>query len=337
MSPETFARYAGAALPRYTSYPTAPHFAPLAEAEYRAWLSGIAPGDALSLYVHIPFCRSLCWYCGCHTAVTRLPARLARYTDGLLAEAALLAAALPAHGGVSALHLGGGTPSAIGAEGLSRLLAALRAHFPFRDNAELAIELDPRVLTPVIADALAEGGITRASLGVQDIDPEVQARIGRIQPSEQVARAVALLRERGIGAINLDLMYGLPGQGVAEAEASARFAAELGADRVAVFGYAHVPWMKPAQNAIDARQLPGGGGAAGPGRGGGRGAGGGGLPAHRPRPFRPAGGSHGPRRGGRGAAPQLPGLHHGCGAGAARARRLLDRPAAGGLRPEHRR
>ncbi|MDQ1081393.1 oxygen-independent coproporphyrinogen III oxidase [Pseudoroseomonas cervicalis] len=257
MSPETFARYAGAALPRYTSYPTAPHFAPLAEAEYRAWLSGIAPGDALSLYVHIPFCRSLCWYCGCHTAVTRMPARLARYSDGLLAEAALLAAALPAHGGVSALHLGGGTPSSIGAEGLSRLLAALRRHFPFRDTAELAIELDPRVLTPVIADALAEGGITRASLGVQDIDPEVQARIGRIQPSEQVARAVALLRERGIGAINLDLMYGLPGQGVAEAEASARFAAELGADRVAVFGYAHVPWMKPAQNAIDARMLPG--------------------------------------------------------------------------------
>ncbi|MCQ4162318.1 oxygen-independent coproporphyrinogen III oxidase [Roseomonas sp. GC11] len=256
MTPQTFARYAAAALPRYTSYPTAPHFAPMGEGEYRAWLSGITPEEALSLYVHIPFCQSLCWYCGCHTAVTHMPSRLARYTEGLLAEAALLAGALPAHGGVSALHLGGGTPSAIGAEGLARLLAALRARFPFRDNAELAVELDPRVLTPEIAEALAGGGINRASLGVQDIDPQVQARIGRIQPAGQVEQAVALLRARGIGAINLDLMYGLPGQCVAEAEASARFAAALGADRVAVFGYAHVPWMKPAQNAIDASLLP---------------------------------------------------------------------------------
>lgn len=257
MSPETAARYAAAALPRYTSYPTAPHFTPLAEQDYRRWLAGIGAADALSLYVHIPFCESLCWYCGCHTSVTRQPARLARYTDALLAEAALLSAALPAHGGVSALHLGGGTPSAIGAEGLARLFAALRAHFPFRDTAEVAVELDPRVLTPEIADALAGGGVNRASLGVQDIDPEVQRRIGRVQPSEQVAGAMALLRGRGIAAVNLDLMYGLPGQGIAQVEASARFAAALGADRAAVFGYAHVPWMKPAQNAIDTASLPG--------------------------------------------------------------------------------
>ncbi|WP_419899864.1 oxygen-independent coproporphyrinogen III oxidase [Roseomonas sp. USHLN139] len=257
MTPDALARYAAAALPRYTSYPTAPHFAPMKEGEYRAWLAGLTPGEAISLYVHIPFCRALCWYCGCHTAVTRRPERLSRYTDALLAEAALLSAAIPQAGPVTALHLGGGTPSAIGAEGLSRVFAALKEAFRFAPGAEQAIELDPRVLTPAIAAVLAEGGVTRASLGVQDIDPAVQARIGRKQPAVQVEQAVALLRQAGIGAINLDLMYGLPGQGLAEVEASARFAASLGVERVAVFGYAHVPWMKPAQQAIDASLLPG--------------------------------------------------------------------------------
>jgi len=257
MTPDLLARYAAASLPRYTSYPTAPHFLPLTEGDYRGWLAGIGAEDALSLYVHIPFCQSLCWYCGCHTAVTRMPARLARYVSGLEREAALLAEALPEHAGVAALHLGGGTPTAVGAEGLSRVFGALRARFPFRDTAEVAAELDPRVLTPGIVAALAAGGVNRASLGVQDIDPEVQARIGRPQPVEQVEGAVAMLRAAGINAINLDLMYGLPGQTVAHAEASAAFAATLGADRVAVFGYAHVPWMKPAQQAIDAALLPG--------------------------------------------------------------------------------
>ncbi|KAA2211655.1 oxygen-independent coproporphyrinogen III oxidase [Teichococcus oryzae] len=257
MTPDRLAEYAAASLPRYTSYPTAPHFAPLAEPEYRQWLLGIGAGDALSLYVHIPFCDHLCWYCGCHTAVTRAPGRLSRYVSGLEAEAALLAATMPAHGGVAALHLGGGTPTSVGPEGLARLFAALRQRFPFRSGAEIAIELDPRTLTPALADALAAGGVTRASLGVQEIDPAVQARIGRVQPREQVALAMALLRGVGIRAINLDLMYGLPGQTAAHAAASAAFAAELGADRVAVFGYAHVPWMKPAQQAIDTALLPG--------------------------------------------------------------------------------
>ena len=249
--------YALANLPRYTSYPTAPHFGPLAEAEYRSWLGGIRPEDPLSLYLHVPFCASLCWYCGCHTAVTRNQDRVARYGAALGREAALLAAALPAHAGVAALHFGGGTPSTLGATGLRRLLAELRATFEFHLAAELAIELDPRVLDEDIVAALAEGGITRASFGVQDIDPAVQRRIGRIQPEETVARAVGWLRAAGITAINLDLMYGLPGQTGAQVAATARFAAALGADRVAVFGYAHVPWMKPHQNAIRTEDLPG--------------------------------------------------------------------------------
>jgi oxygen-independent coproporphyrinogen-3 oxidase len=248
--------YARQNLPRYTSYPTAPHFGPLPEATYRAWLAELRDGDALSLYLHIPFCHALCWYCGCHTAVTRSTARLARYAAGLVREANLLAAALPARLPVEALHLGGGTPSAIGARGLGQVMQALRAAFVFRADAELSVELDPRTLEDETVELLGREGFRRASLGVQDMDPGVQERIGRVQPAAMVESAVRRLRAAGMTGINFDLMYGLPGQDNAHVAASARFAAEAGADRVAVFGYAHVPWMKPHQKAIDEAQLP---------------------------------------------------------------------------------
>ncbi len=253
---ETLLRHAATPLPRYTSYPTAPHFAPLDEQTYAGWLRKAGPGDALSLYVHVPFCHSLCWYCGCHTSVTRSAARIARYGDGLAKEAAMVAGLLPAHGGVEALHLGGGTPTALGAAGLVRLAAALRGSFAFRPGAEVAAELDPRTLGEDLLDALGEIGLTRASLGVQDVTPAVQELIGRVQPSAQVKAAVRGLRALGVTGINLDLIYGLPAQGVAEIEASARFAADCGADRVAVFGYAHVPWMKAHQKGIRVEDLP---------------------------------------------------------------------------------
>jgi oxygen-independent coproporphyrinogen-3 oxidase len=249
--------YALANLPRYTSYPTAPQFAALDEESYRAWLAGIGPDTALSLYLHIPFCKSLCWYCGCHTAITRNEDRIGRYAAALHREAAMLADALGAHGGIGALHLGGGTPTAVGAEALRDLLQAIRARFGVRPGAEFAAECDPRTLSEETVAALAEGGINRASLGVQDISPAVQRRIGRIQPDDTVAAAVERLRRAGILRVNLDVMYGLPGQTEAEVAATARFAAALGADRIAVFGYAHVPWMKPHQNAIRTEELPG--------------------------------------------------------------------------------
>jgi len=254
--PQTLLRHAATPLPRYTSYPTAPNFAPLDAGTYAGWLRAARPADTLSVYIHVPFCHSLCWYCGCHTSVTRSAARIARYNEGLVREAAMVAALLPAHGGVGALHLGGGTPTALGAAGLRRLVAALRADFAFRPGAEIAAELDPRSLDEDLLDALGQVGLTRASLGVQDVTPAVQERIGRVQPTAQVEAAVRGLRALGVAGINMDLIYGLPGQDVAEVEASARFAADCGADRVAVFGYAHVPWMKAHQKGIRVEDLP---------------------------------------------------------------------------------
>ena len=249
--------YALANIPRYTSYPTAPHFGPLEQPEYRDWLRAVPAGEALSIYLHVPFCKSLCWYCGCHTTVTRNAGRIERYTAALEAEALLLAEALRGHGGIGHLHLGGGTPTALGATGLATVLRRLRSEFGFRPGAELAAELDPRNLDEATVAVLAEAGLTRASLGVQDISSTVQHRIGRVQSEDCVAGAVERLRAHGITSINMDVMYGLPNQGVAEVQATSRFAAQLGADRVAVFGYAHVPWMKPHQNAIDSASLPG--------------------------------------------------------------------------------
>jgi oxygen-independent coproporphyrinogen-3 oxidase len=251
------ATYASANLPRYTSYPTAPHFGAMEEATWRAWLARMKPAEPLSLYVHIPFCHELCWYCGCHTTVTRSEERIGRYADALHREARLLALALPADGIVQHLHLGGGTPSALGAARLAALLGRLRTLFPFARHAELCIELDPRTLTEDVVATLEREGFSRASLGLQDANPEVQARIGRVQPEPTVRTAVERLRRAGIGSINLDVMYGLPGQTRAHVQATARLAAELGADRVAVFGYAHVPWMKAVQNAIRPEELPG--------------------------------------------------------------------------------
>lgn len=250
-------RHATTNLPRYTSYPTAPHFGPLEEATYRGWLGSMRPGAGISLYVHIPFCHELCWYCGCHTSVTRNDERIARYATALEREAITLARALPADGLVEHLHLGGGTPSALGGARLTRLMGRLRALFPFSPHAELSVELDPRTLTQEVVDALATAGFNRASLGLQDAHPEVQERMGRIQPESMVRAAVERLRHAGISAINLDMMYGLPGQTRAHVAATAQLAADLGADRVAVFGYAHVPWMKPSQKAIRIEDLPG--------------------------------------------------------------------------------
>lgn len=250
--------YALETVPRYTSYPTAAQFGPATlEADYRRWLSELTPQQPLSLYVHVPYCRVLCWYCGCHMSVLNDDTRIARYARRLETEATLLAQATPHAGRVKHLHFGGGTPTILAPEDFESLVAHLRSLFTFDDDAELAVEIDPRTLEPAMALALARAGVNRVSLGIQDIDPGVQALVNRVQPMEQVVRTVELLREVGITRINVDLMYGLPTQTTAHVRASVAAVLALGIERAAVFGYAHVPWFKKHQSAIDASLLPG--------------------------------------------------------------------------------
>lgn len=256
--PTVPAHYALETVPRYTSYPTAAQFAPdMDEGRYRAWLADIGPRTPLSLYVHVPYCRVLCWYCGCHTSVLNDDARIARYARRLEREADLVAAAVPHAGPVAHLHFGGGTPTILAPEDFASVIARLRANFTFAPDAEVAVEIDPRTLTSEMAQALAGAGVNRVSLGVQDIDPEIQRLVNRIQPTEQVAATMALLRSVGITRINVDLMYGLPGQDVGHVRATVEAMLALAPDRAAVFGYAHVPWFAKHQKAIDAALLPG--------------------------------------------------------------------------------
>jgi oxygen-independent coproporphyrinogen-3 oxidase len=250
--------HATAPLPRYTSYPPANRFHDGVTGEVQArWVDAIGPTDSLSLYVHVPFCAKLCWYCGCHTSIPNDEARVHRFTERLLREIDLVAAHVPVSNGVCSIHFGGGTPTMLEPDALRRLLAALRSSFPMHDDADVAVEIDPRTLDDARIAALAEAGVTRASLGVRDVDPEVQRAINRVQPTELVADRIDALKRAGITRINADLMYGLPGQTVGHVRASADAVTELGVDRIAVFGYAHVPWFKKHQSAIDATLLPG--------------------------------------------------------------------------------
>lgn len=244
-------------VPRYTSYPTAPHFhAGIGPSQAHAWLASLAPDATLSLYLHVPYCAAMCSYCGCHTKVTRRPEPIAAYTDALLAEIALLAHSTAARR-VTHLHWGGGTPSMLGLDGLARVTTALAQRFDLSGLLEHAIELDPRDTSRATARALAAMRVTRASLGVQDFNAEVQRAIGRVQPFDVVAHAVGHLRAEGIEALNLDLIYGLPLQGRAGLERSLLLADSLKPDRIALFGYAHVPWMRKHQRLIDDATLPG--------------------------------------------------------------------------------
>lgn len=245
--------------PRYTSYPTVPHFSTsIGDDDARAWLANLDPSASLSLYFHVPFCTAICAYCGCHTKAVRQDAPLETYTRTLKREIVLTAEAMRARR-VASIHWGGGTPSILGPARFSAIVAVLRDHFDLSAETEHAIELDPRILDADLVEALAGAGVTRASLGVQDLNAHVQEASGRIQPYETVARAVKLLRGAGITAINLDLMYGLPKQSVEDAQRTASLAASLAPQRLAVFGYAHVPWFKSHQKLIDAAALPGAG------------------------------------------------------------------------------
>lgn len=256
--PSAWRGHAGRNLPRYTSYPTAVGFEPVSDDSLtRAWLAAIEPSQTLSAYVHVPFCRRLCWYCGCHTTVVHDYDRVAAFETVLRKEIDLWERATHAHAGLAHLHFGGGSPNALSPEAFADLVARLTGAFGLRDGAEIAVELDPGLLSDAFIDAAGRAGVTRASLGVQTLDPEVQRKVNRIQPLEQVEAVTTRLRSSGVNAISFDLMYGLPGQTADNVASSVRDAVALGPDRVSVFGYAHVPWMKKHQVMIREGELPG--------------------------------------------------------------------------------
>jgi len=245
-------------VPRYTSYPTAPQFRPeIDAATYGQWLAAL-PGEVpVSLYLHVPFCAELCWYCGCHTTAVRSRAPLDAYADLLLAEIDLVAAAVGRRPPVTHIHWGGGTPHALPLDRLGEIMGRLREMFEVRPDAEIAVEIDPRTADADVIDGLAALGVTRASLGVQDFDEKVQIAVNRVQSYEQTRACAARLRARGIRSLNLDLIYGLPHQTAEGFAETVKRALEIAPDRVAVFGYAHVPWMKRHQALIADDALPG--------------------------------------------------------------------------------
>lgn len=253
VSEELVARYRTRA-PRYTSYPTAPQFGPLPEGAVAAAL-GRNDGP-LSAYVHIPFCKSLCHYCGCHVEIHARRSVGAGYVDTVLAEADLVAARLQPGRQLDQLALGGGTPTFLEPDDMARLVDGLRARWPFTPTADISIEVDPRTIDAAYLDRLVDIGFGRYSFGVQDFDAAVLEAVHRAQPADLTLSAVRTLRERGNFDLNFDLMYGLPHQTPESFRTTLDVVVAMRPTRIALFLYAHVPWMKPAQKLVEKHGIP---------------------------------------------------------------------------------
>ncbi|MCO4744879.1 MAG: oxygen-independent coproporphyrinogen III oxidase [Proteobacteria bacterium] len=241
-------------VPRYTSYPTAPHFGAIEESDARAALARV--DGPLSVYVHVPFCKQLCWYCGCHREIRRQSDASAPYTDLLIRELELLDRDLANGRETLQLAFGGGTPSFLLPEDMTRLVRAIEARWPRAEGAEWSMELDPRTVDPDRLDGLMDLGFNRFSLGVQDIHQEVMRAVNREQPHELSEALVERVRDRGGVGLSIDLLYGLPVQTEESWGRTLEWAVALGPDRMSIFPYAHVPWMQPQQKLIEA-DLPG--------------------------------------------------------------------------------
>jgi oxygen-independent coproporphyrinogen-3 oxidase len=253
------ARYGDERLPRYTSYPTAPQFSSaVSQDDYAGWLRTLPEGTTVSLYLHVPFCRSMCWYCGCHTTITRLDAPILDYLAVLRREIDLVADRIARPLPVRHIHFGGGTPTVMEPAEFTQLMRLLGRRFVIEAGAEIAVEIDPRTVTPAMTEALGAAGVTRASLGVQSFDPVVQKAINRVQSAQQTARVTQALRAAGIRGVNFDLIYGLPYQTVASCIDTVRQCLDLRPERLSVFGYAHVPSFKKHQRKIPEAALPDG-------------------------------------------------------------------------------
>ncbi|NIY73209.1 oxygen-independent coproporphyrinogen III oxidase [Marivivens donghaensis] len=243
--------------PRYTSYPPANHFNGNVSPDTTAqWLQAVPEGQRVSLYVHIPYCRRLCWFCACRTQGTSTDRPLVPYLAQLKAELALVDRHLPENVLISQIHLGGGTPTLLPPDLIAELGAELRAFRPLAEDLEFSVEIDPTEVDQARIDALRDAGMTRASIGVQDFDESVQNAIGRAQSFEQTRDVVDMLRKAGVSSINMDILYGLPHQTRERMSHSVQAVLSLNPDRVALYGYAHVPWMAKRQVMIPADALP---------------------------------------------------------------------------------
>lgn len=242
--------------PRYTSYPTAAHFHDAIDEEVVVpRLAGARSESPVSVYVHLPFCRKLCWYCACTKIITKDSQRAADYLVALDEEMRLKAAVIGERPVVQ-LHLGGGTPTFLSAAQIKQLGESIRRHFNVTDEVEASVEIDPRECDIGKVKALADAGFRRASLGVQDVDPRVQEAIGRVQPMEMNEEALRLLRGHGFESFNVDLIYGLPHQTVETYEKTLDRVLTLEPDRFAIYSYAHVPWIHAAQKNLERVGLP---------------------------------------------------------------------------------
>ena len=246
-----------ARVPRYTSYPTAPQFAPLARPnQVIEWIEAIPAGSDISVYLHVPFCRRLCWFCACRTQGTSSDVPVIAYVRTLQAEIALLKAHLPRGVRLSRLHWGGGTPTLLPAGAIRELAATVLDAVPMAPGAEFSVEIDPNEIDAARLDALVAAGMTRASIGVQDFDPEIQRIIGREQSYDLTRRVADMIRSHGIASLNADILFGLPHQTRARMADSVQKLLSLTPDRVALYGYAHVPWMSRRQQMIPSNDLP---------------------------------------------------------------------------------
>lgn len=245
--------------PRYTSYPTAPQFttsADFGEIARRWKASNEGQASDLSLYVHIPFCRGRCSYCGCHTVIGCRTDRVSEYVEAVKSHADSLLELLDGRRPVGQLAVGGGTPTYLTHEQMADLIGFLKKRFVFPDDGERSMEIDPRWIDETYLDLLLELGFNRLSFGLQDLNPQVQQNVNRKLPHEKIQRLMAHLRSRGMEAMNLDLIYGLPGQTPSSFRETVAQVVALRPTRIALFGYAHVPWVSPHQKRLESLGLP---------------------------------------------------------------------------------
>ena len=244
-------------VPRYTSYPPATAFRDdVGTDDQQRALNAVTAGTPLSLYLHIPYCQQICWYCGCNTGAAGRTHRLTAYLAALEAEISMIAKLLGGRGKLRRIAFGGGSPNAIDPIDFVRIVDRLVTIFGAGAAPDVSVEIDPRAFTREWAMTLSIAQVTRVSFGVQSFDPDIQAAIGRIQPVDMIDTCMAALRARGITSVNFDLMYGLPFQTIEKLDATLDEVVRMRPSRIALFGYAHVPQMFPRQRRIDASALP---------------------------------------------------------------------------------